>query len=338
MLVACAASDRRAPAKPPPEATIAPVSSPTREAKAQSAAPAKPAKPAEPVSPARTSVSVGSPQDGRLRNAAALPERGPGFRHHPDKPPERRYGTTELVAAIMRAAKRADEALPGSELSIGDIGFEGGGPARGHASHQNGRDVDIMFFLLDAHNKPRPGHPIPLDLKGEGTDYRDLKAGDDDVPVRLDVPRTWRFVEALVGDPDAHIQRIFVAEHIRAMLLEHAGAISAPDAAVARFADVTCQPSSPHDDHFHIRFFCSAADVREGCTDRSPIYPWQEEYLATQGVEAKLAEPLPGPSPHVKTEAQARAEAGALHPDVEAFLSRRKAWSHPSRTDRKWCW
>ncbi len=273
-----------------------------------------------------------------MRNAAALPARGPGFRHHPDKARDRRYGTTELVAAVVRAAEQTHQALPGSELSIGDIGFEGGGPARGHASHQSGRDVDVMFFLLDADGKPRSGHPIPLDLKGEGTDYKNLRVGDDDVPVRLDVPRTWRFAQALVSDPDAHIQRIFVAEHIRGLLLDHARAASAPEASIARFAALTCQPSSPHDDHFHIRFFCSADDIKEGCTDRPPIYPWQREYLATLGVEAKLAEPLPGPSPHVKTEAQARAEAGELHPAVVEFLDRRKAWSKPRRTGRKWCW
>jgi len=231
-----------------------------------------------------------------------------------------------------------DEALPGSELSIGDIALKEGGPARGHASHQNGRDIDVMFFLVDAKGKPRPGHPIPLDLKGEGHDYKKLDVAEDDVPVRIDIPRTWKFIEVLVSDPNAHIQRIFVAEHIRNLLLDHARRVKAPSAAITRFGDITCQPGSPHDDHFHIRFFCAANDIKVGCTDRPPFYPWQTAYLADLGVEAKLAEPLSGPSPYVKTEAQARAEAGPLHPDVEAFLDRRKAWMKPPNTGREWCW
>jgi penicillin-insensitive murein DD-endopeptidase len=356
VLAIAAACETRAPAPPTAVAstttiapaqvsTLASTSAPTPPntppAAPPTPAPPKPAppKPAPPP-PVVQSTSTGSPQTGHLQNAALLPERGPGFRHHPDKAPDRRYGTTELVTAVVRAAAQVEQTLPGSELSIGDIGLERGGPLQGHASHQNGRDVDIMFFLLDAQGEPRPGHGVPFDLKGEGHDYKKLDVAEDDVPVRIDIPRTWKFAEALVSDPNAHIQRIFVAEHVRNLLLDHARSISAPDTAIARFAFITCQPSSPHDDHFHIRFFCSADDIAKGCTDRPPLYPWQQAYLEGLGVKAKYAKPLPktGPNPNVKTEAQARAEAGPLHPDVVEFLDRRKAWSKPPKTGRQYCW
>ena len=51
------------------------------------------------------------------------------------------------------------------------------------------------------------------------------------------------------------------------------------DAIVSRFGDVTCQPRFPHDDHMHIRVFCTAQDIAGGCNDVAPNYPWQRALL-----------------------------------------------------------
>jgi penicillin-insensitive murein DD-endopeptidase len=286
---------------------------------------------------ANDSSSIGSPFDGRLVNGVPLPLSGPGFRHNPLKDRGRRYGTAELVGALARAAGAVHEALPGSELTIDDLSARDGGDIPGHASHRSGRDVDVSFYLLDGDRRPRPGHSIPLDPDGRGTDYHALDDPADDDPVILDVPRTWKLVEALVLDSEAHVQRIYVVEHVRTILLEHARSIGAPERAIELFADVTCQPAFPHDDHMHIRLFCTPGDVKAGCEDTSPVYPWHRAHLAEAGVEPKLARPRGGPHRTLTSHAEARAKAGAMHQTVVDFLDRREAWVQQPHPGRKHC-
>ncbi len=286
------------------------------------------------------STSIGSPSEGRLEGGVPLPLHGPGYRFHPQKNPDHRYGTVELVQALIRAAAAVEAELPGNPLTIGDISKPQGGDIPGHASHRAGRDVDVMFYLLDAQGQPFPAKAIPLEPDGTGTDYVDLAMPDDDVPVRIDLPRTWRFVEALVTDPEADINRIFVVEHIRSMLIEHAEKIGAPAEAIERFGHLTCQPGFPHDDHFHIRFYCSPDDIDAGCLDTHPVYPWHRKKLAALDKEPVLAGKRKTPRPKLTSVAQARKKAEAeieLHQDVIDFLDRRQAWAKKPRTGRKYC-
>ncbi|MCB9748970.1 MAG: penicillin-insensitive murein endopeptidase [Myxococcales bacterium] len=282
------------------------------------------------------STSKGSPIDGDLEGGLALPLVGPGFRFNPAKDPGSRYGTVEMVQALVRAAGAVHARLPGNPLTFGDLSRERGDVIKGHASHQAGRDVDVLFYLLDGEGAAFPAKAIPIDPAGEGTDYRDLATPDDDIPVRLDVPRTWAFVEALLtGEGGEDVQRIFVVEHVRALLLAHARAEGGDEAAISRFADITCQPGFPHDDHMHVRWFCAPGDIAAGCKDMKPIYPWQRERLAAAGLKVKLAGPRQRTRPKLKTPAEARAAAGPMDERVTEFLDRREAWikkPHPGRT------
>ena len=133
------------------------------------------------------------------------------------------------------------------------------------------------------------------------------------------------------------MQRVFVVEHVRTMLLEHAEAIGAERAIVDRFADITCQPGAPHDDHMHIRVFCTSEDIAAGCRDTKPVYPWHREHLTAAGVKPKMATGRRREAIELKSPAQARAEAGALDVAVEEFLDRRKAWLKKPRTGRPYC-
>lgn len=285
------------------------------------------------------STSIGSPNEGSLQGGVPLPLSGPGYRFTPRKKPERRHGTVELVAALVRAAVHVDQALPGSTLTFGDIGMPQGGEIAGHGSHRAGRDADVMFYLLDAEGKPTDGKAVPLEPSGEGVDYNDLADPADDFPVRIDVPRTWAFVAALLADERVQIQQIFIVEHLRALLLAHGKKAGADAAILQRFADVTCQPRFPHDDHMHIRVFCTAEDIAGGCTDVSPIYPWQRALLKSLN-----AAPVPPAKPTKKKKkkkltsvAEARAKAGPMHASVVAFLDRREAWAKQPHPGRKWC-
>ena len=95
------------------------------------------------------------------------------------------------------------------------------------------------------------------------------------------------------------------------------------------------------DDHFHIRFYCSPDDIAEGCRDMLPIYPWHEAKLAEHGVRVRLAGPRRKPGPKLTSVAQAARKAarkyGPFHPDVTAFLERRKAWVAKPHPGRPYC-
>lgn len=337
------------PAAPGPSTTaddVEPVASPETEPRPTDAA-------AEVLAwPASRSTSIGSSTAGRLEGGLALPLRAPGLVFHPAKDPGSRFGTVELVQGLVRAAGAVERLHPGAPLTVGDLSREGGGDIKGHASHRSGRDVDVLFYLQHADGTPFvPAKAIPLDPAGRGTDYGDLADPSDDVPVTLDAARTWGLLAALLADEATAVQRIFVVEHLRGRLLEEARRVEAPAHVVQRFAEVTCQPGFPHDDHLHIRVFCSTDDVGAGCVDAPPLYPWRTQALATAGVEPVLAGQGDdeGPrgkgsragggssKPKLKTIAQARAEAGPMHEDVVAFLDRRNAWVKRPHPGRRWC-
>jgi penicillin-insensitive murein DD-endopeptidase len=284
------------------------------------------------------STSIGAPHAGRVEGAVALPDLGPGFLSNPRRPNETgRYGTVEMVQALMRAAAVVEREMPGSAVKINDLGFEAGGPIPHHGSHQAGRDVDVLFYLLDAEGRPREGKGVPIEPDGTGHDYADLAIAADDLPVRIDVPRTWRFLQALVEDERALVQRVFVVEHVRAMLLAHARAIGAPAAAVQRVDDATCQPGAPHDDHLHIRFFCTAEDIGAGCEDTFPMYGWRRDALAAEGVRPLMAGARAREPEERRRTTTPRPEPPVMHADVVEFLARRERWAHKPHPGRRYC-
>jgi penicillin-insensitive murein endopeptidase len=310
---------------------------------AQETSPPAASPPSEAIRPFRRvrgarSTSVGGPSSGSLRGAIALPERAPGLVSNPRRPNATAfYGTAEMINALTRAAATVDRALPGGTLAVNDIGFREGGPIDHHGSHQAGRDADVLFYLLDAREQPHPSIGVPIDPDGRGTDYRDLMDPSDDIPLHIDLPRTWRFVQALVEDEQALVQRIFVVEHVRSMLLEEASRQHAPAAAVQRFSEVTCQPAYAHDDHLHIRLFCTDEDLANGCADSVPMYPWR---LA----QIERAELTPVPEQRARrrrsrvvTEEEARANAPPMHESVRAFLDRREGWIVQPHPGRRYC-
>jgi penicillin-insensitive murein endopeptidase len=320
------------PATPEP----APVAAPPQAAPA----PAAPADPLAELGDPSASTSIGSPSNGRLVGGVALPKEGPGFRHNDRRDENARFATVEVIRAIARAARVVHEALPGSELIVNDVGLEHGGAIAHHGSHRSGRDADILFYMLGDDGAPTRAVGAALDPDGIGFDYKDLSRPEDDVRVHFDAPRTWRFVEALMGDPDARVQRIFVVEHLRAKLMAEAEKQRAPSDVVARFSDVTCQPSYPHDDHLHVRWFCSPEDLGKGCEDLPPLYPWREAELRTLGLTPILARQVKSrdPAPIVTHAQAARAVARARpHPSVLAFMKRRKAWEKQPHPGRPYC-
>jgi hypothetical protein len=135
--------------------------------------PASPSPPLEPIDllapnlPDRPSRALGQPWNGRLVNGVQVPANGVAFftfdsalRRSPSRG-WRRWGTDVNVThtlAVIRDFHAAHPEAP--RLGIGDLSRPRGGPfgrqygGIGHASHQNGLDVDVYYPRKDRVEKP----------------------------------------------------------------------------------------------------------------------------------------------------------------------------------------
>lgn len=209
-----------------------------------------------------TTVSGGRANRGWLLDGRRLADEGEGFLTPMTwRARGLRYGTDELVALLASTARAIAAANAPVRLGIADLSHAGGGPAAPHhRSHQSGRDVDLLLYLRDARGRPT-----------QATEMRSL--GDDGVARdgsghALDVERTWRLVRALLTSPVAGVQRIFLYEPLSLLLLDHARALEEPAWLVELARQSLFEPpGAPHDDHLHVRVYCSTADAAVGCTD-----------------------------------------------------------------------
>jgi penicillin-insensitive murein endopeptidase len=321
-----------------PEAPLTQAQPATAAAVSDAAAPAAPAPPELPA--ASYSTSLGSPSNGSIQGSVALPLTGPGFRFNSRRDSGARYATVEVVGAIERAAAQVLSAYPGSELTVNDLSLAEGGRIAHHGSHRAGRDADILFYLRGDDAQPTQSVGAPIDPDGIGFDYQDLAEPSDDIRVHFDAARTWRFVAALLEDAEARVQRIFVVEHLRSALLAEARRVAAQPSVVAQFEAITCQPSYPHDDHLHVRWFCSLEDLTHGCQDLPPLYPWREAELKAAGLSPVLATRTRSADPApitTQAEADRAVKRQRPHKDVLAFLARRKAWEKQPHPGRPYC-
>lgn len=108
------------------------------------------------------SRAKGTPQHGRLIGGVQLPDQGADFftwdailGASPNRP-WRRWGTGRLIALTLGVASEYRLANPGApRIGIEDISRPRGGSfgprfgGLGHASHQNGLDVDIAYPRID---------------------------------------------------------------------------------------------------------------------------------------------------------------------------------------------
>jgi murein endopeptidase len=111
---------------------------------------------------AKPSRAVGSPTRGSLVNGVLFPAVGehhttwdPGLRVSPGRD-WRRWGTADTVSRVQCVIDSVAAAHPDwPKLVIGDLSLPQGGPfgpeygGLGHASHQNGLDVDVYYPRRD---------------------------------------------------------------------------------------------------------------------------------------------------------------------------------------------
>jgi murein endopeptidase len=144
------AAEREEPPAPPPMPTVPDVQ--------QQALPPVATPAPVPRLRARPSRAVGQPWDGRLVRGRPLPVRGDGYvtwdaiRHEIPNRRWRRYGTDRLLRVLTRVLADFDGPRP---VLVGDLSRPDGGDfgprfgGLGHASHQNGLDVDVYYPRTD---------------------------------------------------------------------------------------------------------------------------------------------------------------------------------------------
>lgn len=217
------------------------------------------------------SGSVGVPHHGVLTDAIELPVEGPGFVRY-RKNGSNHWGNPRLVHAIMNAAKKIHDEMPGgAPLIIGDLSGQDGGKIPRHESHRTGRDVDLPWFFTT------PGG-VPVQNPGF------LPVGPDglaslQVPgayVRLDLPREWRLIKELITSKEIDVQWMFCSLDVEALLIDYARALGEPPDLVWHAETVLMQPgdSLVHNDHIHMRIACTPAEMVSGCEGGGPRWEW----------------------------------------------------------------
>jgi len=185
--------------------------------------------------PEEPSVSRGTPQQGRLINGEQLP-RGPGYHVRSAR---KAWGTNATISRLLAAFRTMDKRFPGHVLAVGDLSRKGGGYFPPHASHQNGRDVDIAFYVKRVKTLER---------------FRRVS------PRTLDAKRTWAFLEALLKGRG--VQYVFIDYPLQKPLYEEARRSGWSKARLAkvfqyprgRGRGAIVMHEKGHDDHMHIRF------------------------------------------------------------------------------------
>lgn len=222
-----------------------------------------------PLTPGRTGA-IGTPNHGVLVDPIEIRSDAPGIRWLRSN--DRHWATARLAGAVERAAAEVAREDPGELLCVADASPRGGGsPLPPHLSHRSGVDVDLPFYVttLDGAPVDSPGF-IHVGADGLAQDEA------HDRWLRFDVAREWLLVKALLEDPEARVQWLFVSDVVQAKLIEWALARGEPLETVRRARATMLQPKPGgiHDDHVHVRVACSPDEVARGCDWVGPRRPW----------------------------------------------------------------
>lgn len=129
----------------------------------------------------RESQALGTHTAGQLVRGVRLPAEGPNLftwdpvlRRSPNRP-WRRWGTDRLVRVVLHVARGYRTAHPrAARMAVGDLSRPRGGDFGpqygyiGHASHQNGLDVDVYYPRADGRERaPKDATEIDPELSQE---------------------------------------------------------------------------------------------------------------------------------------------------------------------------
>ncbi len=176
------------------------------------------------------------------RGTLVVSQQLPAGQHYHVKRPNLAYGTPHTVRAIQAAVSRYKQRKPkGPKVHIGDISREGGGPLRGHKSHQRGVDVDVGL--------------VHKGMLAAETKFVDANSNT------LDVARTWALVKAFADT--AEVRAIFLDYGVQKVLYEHARKQGVSEQTLDELFQYPRGKNHPHGlirhwkghrNHLHVRF------------------------------------------------------------------------------------
>lgn len=224
-----------------------------------------------------SSVSVGSHAKGALVHGSALPFEGTGYLVHKDwRSRDHRYGTQEMVAWLTSLFADVNKADPDNVVFVGDLSGRHGGDSAKHRSHASGRDVDIFFAAIDRAGHPLHDLPAMIHFDHDG---RAARWSPGKTAIRAPIPeavfdarRNWAVVRAMLANRSVEVQWIFIDESLGTLLIGEAEREGTPPDILDKARALLHQPtdSQRHDDHMHVRIFCTPTDRSFGCTDKGP--------------------------------------------------------------------
>jgi LysM repeat protein len=165
-------------------------------------------------------------------------------KHYYIKRPHLAFGTAHTIKAIKRAISgyaQLKGIKGGPQIHVGDISARGGGPLRGHKSHQKGLDVDVGLVL-----------------KGDDASEVRFLTGRSD---NLDIGRTWALLKAFIDTNE--VRAIFLDYGLQKLLYEHAKKKGARESTLDELFQYPrgkgrsygiIRHWKGHRDHFHVRF------------------------------------------------------------------------------------
>jgi len=202
----------------------------------------------------KQSRSLGKPWAGRLVNGVQLPSEGeqyftwdPILKTAPNRP-WRRWGSDRLLRTLLHVLDDYFAAHPDApRVAMGDLSRPQGGifderfGGLGHASHQNGRDIDIYYPRLDREERA-PTKPSEVDrVLAQDLVTRFVRAGATNIFVgpRLALRGPRRIVEPLRHHDD-HLHVRIRRDPVRGLMLGRSTQGRPIDA--VRVGDPTARP------------------------------------------------------------------------------------------------
>lgn len=192
------------------------------------------------------SEAIGKASGGALQNGREMPAEGRGFVRKNDKAI---YGTDESVAVTMWALGRITEVFTGTAPAVvGDLSRQGGGRLKPHLSHQNGRDIDLGYYLND---NAASNHFVTVDANS------------------MDLIKTWKLIDLLLST--GRVELMLIDRSLHRALYDSALELGwseqdldelfeAPVGNGKRQGVIRHSPGHKH--HFHVRFKCPEKDKR----------------------------------------------------------------------------
>lgn len=191
--------------------------------------------------------AVGSPDNGRLRNASFLKTHIDTYKLEDkvviaNSSPKNYYGTQEMMEILEAIGEKANT-MARNKIFISRISAKAGGRLPPSKSHQNGMDVDIGYFTVQGKVQ------FPIVASGGA-----LKKSDFSVAKTLEV---FKFLMTQQVSP---VDRLFVDQSIINNLCREAknsGKFKGSEKAAYAKLFENLQHVDGHGNHFHLRLRCT---------------------------------------------------------------------------------